>query len=191
MGNLNRIVGGMLLLAGFSCGRVGAAVPNGDLLIQRERVGKLSVGMLAADVWKCYPRGEIRGGFVFPEGMAQPVVEIRLSPGQKEPSLVLTLDETRDHRHTVVKTIGVFDQRFRIKSGIGPGSTIARVRGGIEDLTIESFEGVTSLASQKLMMSFVLDLNDAADQSLYDSNGEFKPVSALSGEIRIQSVWVG
>ena len=74
--------------------------------------------------------------------------------------------------------------------GIGPGSTIARLRAVVADLTIEQGEGEDLLIAEHLRMAFTLDIYVTADNALYDSTGRFKPVSELPGDIRIRSVWI-
>ena len=165
----------------------GAGAGTDDFLIQRGKVGRLSVGMLVTDIWKFYPRASIKGGFLYSEGIPGPVIEIRLPSGQKKPSLIVGLDETKDHRNTVVRGIDARDARFKTVMGIGPGSTIRSVRSVVGALTIESFEGGTILHSDELRMSFSLDSDE---KGLYDSGGDLKAVAELPGEIQIQSVWV-
>jgi hypothetical protein len=132
--------GKLALFAAFLAGSAVDATPTDDFRVQRSQVGKLSVGMLVSDVWKFYPRGMIKGGFMYPEGIPIPVIEIRLSRSQKEPSLEVGLAETKDHIHTIAKGINVLDRRFKTATGIGPGSTIALLRRVVHGLTIETFE---------------------------------------------------
>jgi hypothetical protein len=187
MPSLGGYASGVLILAGlFSVGGRGGDAPKGDFLIEAGKVGSLFVGMRASDIVRLYPRWAINGGFVYGEGIAAPVIEIRLARGQKRPSLSIGLDETTDHRFTIARGIEVFDRRFRTKSGIGPGSMISEVSAAFGDLTIESFEGQTILNSKGMQMSFEIE----DDASPYDKDGQFRRIGDIRGRIPVTSVWV-
>ena len=174
-----------VLLAGLLAPKAGS-LPGRDFLIEEGKVGNLSVGMRVSTIVKLYPRWAVQGGFVYSEGIPAPVIEIRLTRGQKEPSLTIGLDETKDRRFTIARGIDVLDRRFRTSSGIGPGSTITSLRTAIRDLTIESFEGHTILNSKTRQMSFEVE----DDAPLYDKDGRLKLIGEIPGEIPVASVWV-
>lgn len=163
-------------------------MPADGLLLQRGKVGRLSVGMLVSDIWKLFPRELLEGGFEYPEGIPTPVVAIRLSRDQREPSITVWLGETEDHRHTIARGFKVWDRRFTTAAGIGPETTIARLRNTVSGLTISSFEADTYLNSENLRMSFNLHVG-AFGRELMNGAG-FKPVSELPGDIPIESVWI-
>jgi hypothetical protein len=180
-----RYAGGVALLVGVVAARAGSA-PSRDFLIEPGKVGNLSVGMRVSAIVKLYPQWAVRGGFVYGEGIASPVIEIRLIRGQKDPSISIALDETTDHRFTIARGIDVLDPRFRTTSGIGPGSTVSNLRTAISDLTIGSLEGNTILNSKVMQMSF--EIQD--DALLYDEDGQFKLIVDIPGKIPVVSVWV-
>ncbi len=177
----------MALLAAFLLSGTGSAA-NDELLLQRGKVGNLSVGMVVSDIWKLFPRDLLKGGFEYPEGIPTPVVEIRLSRGQAEASITVWLGETEDHRRTIASGFKVCDRRFKTAAGIGPGMTITQLRNTLSGLTISSFDADTYLNSEDLRMSFNLDV-EAFDSELMNGT-DFKPVPELPGEIPIQSIWV-
>jgi hypothetical protein len=170
----------------FSSAETGSAASTDELLLQRGKVGKLSVGMVVSDIWKLFPQDLLKGGFEYPEeGIPTPVIEIRLSRGQTEPSLTVWLGETGDHRRTIASGFKVRDRRFTTAAGIGPGMTIARLRNTVSGLTISSFEADTYLNSEDLRMSFNLDV-EAFESDLMNGT-VFKPVPELPGDIPIQN----
>jgi len=163
-----------------------ASPPGREFRIEAGRVGNLLVGMRASTVMKLYPSWAIQGAFVYGEGIAAPVLEVRLARDQKKPSLSIGLGETSDHRFTIVRGIDVLDPRFRTATGIGPGSPISDLRAAFRDLSIESFEDHTILNSKAMHMSFEIEY----DSSLYEKDGQFKPIGALPADIPVISVWV-
>jgi hypothetical protein len=172
------------LLVAATC----SAAQSDSLLVSPGKVGPLVVGMNAVDVWKVFPRRLIRGGFAYPEGIPTPVLEIRMSGDQKGPSLILNLDETADHRHTTIRSIGVLDVRFKMASGIGPGSLVGILRSFVAGLVLMNFEADTFLSSENLHMSFDVD---GDDPRLWNAAGDFKSMSDLPAEIKVTSIWVG
>jgi hypothetical protein len=176
---------GILLFAGLLAAEPGS-IPSHDFLIEAGKVGNLTVGMRASEIVRLYPRWAINGAFAYPEGIAAPVIEIRLARGQKKPSLSIGVEETTDHRFTIVRGIEVLDRRFQTKSGIGLGSTISDLSSAFGDLTIESFEGQTILKSKRMQMSFEIEDNE----SLYDKDGQMKRIGDIPGKLTVVSIWV-
>lgn len=168
----------------------GAESPSPDFLIQPGRVGKLSMGMLITDIWKYYPKELIARGFVYPEGIPKPVIEIRILRGQKEPSICVRLDESADKRHTIAGSIQVLDPRFKTAQGVGPGSSLADVRKVIPDLESGSFEGVTAVHSDRFGLSFILAVDVTSDYLYESPSGALKSAGKLPGNIRVGSVLV-
>jgi hypothetical protein len=119
-----------MTLAGF----VAAAPPPPDrrpavgaFELTAGRAGKFEVGMSVDETYWRAGHSRVRLVPSFPEGMFQPLLEIRLPGFGRGPALVADI-ELGPCLYYVMTGISVYDPRFRTKNGLGVGSTWAEIK---------------------------------------------------------------
>lgn len=101
--------------------------PSAEFIVRPGAAGNLELGQTVDHLYKQFGHERIRLHATFPEGMFQPVLEIRLAANDPGPALVVRVGEWPCPEYRVTG-ISVLDRRFRTAHGLGVGSTFADIR---------------------------------------------------------------
>jgi hypothetical protein len=133
----------------------GIQVGTADFLLGDGRAGPIESGMPVDDVYGLLGSQNVTLVPMFPEGMFQPVLEIRLPDSPVQPSIVADIDRS-PCGHFAVTRMSVLDPRFRTKDGLGVGTTEAELRRRFS-FTISEEEGCHCAFIESLNLSFSFD----------------------------------
>ena len=158
----------------------GLALAADDFVLARNRVGNLIIGMPESAIYLVYPRQITKTVDLQLEGYPTPAVQVFLTKGRLQPSLVSRLDGPVPG----VYGIEVRDFRFRTAKGVGVGSSLGQLLNTEKQLSFVSGEGMFGASAKDLGMTFDLAIDGAAESRV------FNDLSKIPAGTKIKSVWV-
>jgi hypothetical protein len=177
----------------LACGAILLVVNAGtaatdDFLLERQRAGKIVVGMPETAIYQIYSREITKKVDLQLEGTPTPAIQVFLTKDQTTPSLVIRLDGPRPG----VYGIEVRDVRFKTRDGIGVGSSLGQLRKTKRKLFISDGEGAIFIAAEDLGMSFSLLLDRQAEKAYYATRRRYarRDNPSIPDATKIESVWV-
>lgn len=142
--------------AAFTAAATGHQVSrqSAEFLLAAGKAGRIEIGLPVDDLYRIVGRENTRLVDLFPEGMFQPALEIRLPGAPVAPAVIVPIREWPCVVWSI-QGIDVRDPRFRTAKGIGVGSTLADVQKQYE-VTLSNAEGPHARAEAQ-RMTFGLD----------------------------------
>lgn len=144
--NLLRVTAALCFLA---CAT--AQAQSNDWLVTQTRAGKIRLGMTVDELYDAYGKDYVRLVDLFAEGMFTPAVRLYTDPTSDEPIAEALINQfCGQFRLTRIVVLG---PQFKMREGLGVGSTVAQVRRRFPDAT-KNLEERPSLMSKRAQMSF-------------------------------------
>ena len=155
------------------------ASPAPRIVVERSRVGPVSIGATAAAVYRDF-RDRARLVDLKLEGMLSPALELKLYGAQPIPSLIAEISALDNQ--LVVTRIVVVDPTLRTREGIGIGSTFGELRSKYTVDGVGSGEGSVFARVESLRISFQLDSSGPTRLS------SIRDPSRMPADVRIVSM---
>jgi hypothetical protein len=178
----------MKMMVGTAMGVIFMATAvRADEILDRGRVGHLSLGMLPEAIYKIYPKEKTKQVDLSLELGPTPALQVFLGPDRAQPSLILLLDGP-DGR---ISGFDVRDPRFKTANGLRVGSSMGQLRKLYNDLPVGTGEGNIYAVVEKLNMSFELQLDRQTLNRIYtDRHFRGKDTPLIPDTATITSIWV-
>jgi hypothetical protein len=146
------------ICAAFASGIAQENRSSDNFLLDRHKAGYLEIGMDVDSVYNIYGLDNIKIVDLQSEGAFSPAIRIFMNGGPDSSASLVAVIECQNKFEWLIHSIGVYDNRFRTKEGIGAGSTLGDLRKTYKVNWIDFGEGPLMAGVEDIEMSFRLDI---------------------------------
>jgi hypothetical protein len=147
----------LLLLGATALRMLDTALPaQSGNLIDKHKVGEVTIGFSADDLYDSLPAERRRLVDLRHEGHLSPALELTLARATRPFGVIAELG-CQERQGLVVTRLMVIDPAFRTEKGLGVGSTVGELRAAYALGSFSTEEGSAGVVVEALSATFVLD----------------------------------